>query len=352
MAAKVRLRTIYNPDQLAEVVPGASFKAHALLAGPFRVFVRTFDLEDIALQIGHSSPFAGLAAAGADRAILQVPFGNIETLVLNGTALEGPMVGVYGPQGELQRANSRDNHHFTLTFPAELVEQLLEPTSKARLFRQGSARLLHMPAERVKRIVALVWQANQAARHDPQRFEHEHVRVALRAALLEAARGLVGQTAASADRPRKTRARMRVVRAADEYMRANLGRPLFPEQISTALGVSERVLREAFLAQFATSPFPLLERRRLGLVHAEIVAAEGLPQSIRTLALKHGFWNFEKFLADYQTHFGTRLSENVGTTASNVIQFQPRAAAGLAARSGKSDIVPDRNPRDPALPYA
>ncbi|HYZ61285.1 MAG TPA: hypothetical protein VE650_02445 [Acetobacteraceae bacterium] len=177
--AYVRSVTIDDPDQLADVVPGASFRAHALPAGPFRVEVQTFDLGDIALQVGRSSPFAGLAAAAPGRAILQVPFGNIETLLLNGVALQQPRIGVYGPGAELQRSNPQENRHFTLTFPASVVEPLLEPPSNARLFQQGRACLLRGPAERMRLAVTLVRQANLAARRDPQSFEHEQTRSSL-----------------------------------------------------------------------------------------------------------------------------------------------------------------------------
>lgn len=113
----LRSLTIDDPDQLADIVSGAPFSAYALPAGPFRVEVQTLDLGDIALQIGRSSPFAGLAAAAPGRAILQIPFGQIETLLLNGVSLDQPRIGSYGPGAELQRSYRQENRFISLIFP-------------------------------------------------------------------------------------------------------------------------------------------------------------------------------------------------------------------------------------------
>jgi AraC-like DNA-binding protein len=345
--AYVRSLTIDDPERLADVVPGASFRAHALFAGPFRVEVQTFDLGDIALQVGRSSPFAGLAAAAPSRAILQVPFGKIETLLLNGVALERPGIGVYGPGAELQRSNPQENRHFTLTLPASLVEPLLEPPSNARLFRQGRARLLHGPTAPMSRAVALVRQANAVARRDPQSFEHEQARLSLRATLLQAARFLLAQASdAPVRRSRETPARMRIIRAADEFIRARRGQPLYPEQLSTALGLSGRALHEAFIAHFATSPHRLLERRRLEMVRADMTAAGRAWTSIRGLALARGFWNFGQFQIDYQTNFGETLTETMRKGPGNVVQFHPRQH-----ELEKTDTDPSGNPSSGSLPF-
>ena len=306
----VRSFTIEDPEQLADAVPGALFRAHALFNSPFRVELQNFDLGDIALQVGNSSPFAGIAAAGPGRAILQVPFGKIETLRLNGVALEQSGVGIYGPGAELQRSNPQDNRHFTLTIPAALVDPILEPPSNARLFRPGQARLLLASSECLSDAIRLVRQANATAYVDPQRFQPEQARLSFRATLLGAVRELLAAASTTPVRySRSTAACMRITRAADEFIRSHPTKPLYPEQVAEALGVSGRALQDAFQAHLATTPYRLLERRRLGMVRSELIEATAQPISIRAVALSHGFWNFRQFCIDYEANFGEPLAK-------------------------------------------
>lgn len=129
------------------------------------------------------------------------------------------------------------------------MEPLLEPPSNARLFRPGAALLLRSPAARMNHAVTLARQTNLAARRDARSFEHEQARMSLWAALLQAARFLLVRASdAPVRRPRGTRARSRIIRAADEFIRSCSGQSLYPEQVSNALGVSGRALHDAFIA--------------------------------------------------------------------------------------------------------
>ena len=97
---------------------------------------------------------------------------------------------------------------------------------------------------------------------------------------------------------------MRVIRDAEEFVRAHPGQPLYPEQVCASIGVSYGVLHQAFMTHFAASPHALLERRRLYLMRS-CLDDRGDPQnSFRTLALAFGFWNLEALQQDYRASFG------------------------------------------------
>ena len=79
----------------------------------------------------------GFAKAAADRAVLQLPIWNLETLVLNGAACQRGIVGIYGCEAELLRANPQPSSFAALILPFESVERLLEPPPRSKLLLPG-----------------------------------------------------------------------------------------------------------------------------------------------------------------------------------------------------------------------
>src|SRR5437764_5982888 len=102
-AQSLRMERIEDPDRLDEVTLGRSFKVRPLLGAPFRISLVALVLGEIRLETGSASPFVGIAGVRDGYAALQLPFGKVETLVLNGTELREPVIGAHGPGAELQR---------------------------------------------------------------------------------------------------------------------------------------------------------------------------------------------------------------------------------------------------------
>ena len=88
------------------------------------------------------------------------------------------------------------------------------------------------------------------------------------------ARALVGREA-WLEQPRVIGARLGIIRGADEYLRANRGRPIYGADLCAALGVSPRALHMAFQSVYGCAPFAFLKRRRLVMVRRALKAAEG-----------------------------------------------------------------------------
>src|SRR6476661_1010704 len=97
-------RRFSEPEEFYAARPGLFFQVIPIGSGPFEVDLTTIQMGDVSLHIGRSSPLMGFAKAAPDRAILQLPIWNVETLVLNGAACQRGMVGVYGSDAELLRA--------------------------------------------------------------------------------------------------------------------------------------------------------------------------------------------------------------------------------------------------------
>jgi AraC family ethanolamine operon transcriptional activator len=103
---------------------------------------------------------------------------------------------------------------------------------------------------------------------------------------------------------RATREALRVLRATEEYLHANLARPIHRDDLCTALGVSRRKLHDAFVATVGTSPAAYLKLRRLVLARRALRAGDGGPMLVKSVALAHGFWHLGHFAQDYRQMFG------------------------------------------------
>jgi len=107
------------------------------------------------------------------------------------------------------------------------------------------------------------------------------------------------------------RARMRILRTADQYIRATPARPLYADQVSDGIGVPVRDLEDAFQANFGMSASLLLSRRRLDLVRAAIVNAAPSTVAIRAIAIEHGFWDLRGFEDAYEASFGESSTDTL-----------------------------------------
>jgi AraC family ethanolamine operon transcriptional activator len=134
----------------------------------------------------------------------------------------------------------------------------------------------------------------------------------LRASILEAADAILASSKPAERRAaRSPRARQRLVHAADDYLRANPARPVYTEELCTALGASATGLHHAFQLTFGMSPHRYLKLRRMGMVRAMLLSRSGPWHSVKAAALSHGFWHLGQFAHDYRDVYGELPSETL-----------------------------------------
>jgi AraC family ethanolamine operon transcriptional activator len=102
--------------------------------------------------------------------------------------------------------------------------------------------------------------------------------------------------------------RERLVRRADDYMRACLGEPLSLLDLCRELGVSERTLHYAFRDIRGLSPMAYFRACRLNAVRQELKTAPGTA-TVHQIAQRWGFWHTGEFAAAYRRLFGELPSQ-------------------------------------------
>ncbi|MFC7475781.1 helix-turn-helix domain-containing protein [Dankookia sp. GCM10030260] len=301
-----------EPQDLQAAHPGVEFQIVPMGRGPFAVEVTTMELGDISLNVGHASPFMGFAKVTPDCAVVQLPRENLGTLLLNGVACQPGVVGVYAGGAELLRANPQPSSFASLILPFASMERFLEPPPQSKLLSPGRYVLLQAEPDTRARYERVVLAAHEAALSVPDLFKLEQSRLALREALVHAARDLINPDHASETRmPRNGQALRRIVVAADEYLRLHMDRPIYTEDLCDALAVSASSLADAFRAAFMISPHRFLKLRRMSMVRAALQSREGPVPLVKSVALGHGFWHLGQFAHDYRETFGEAPSETL-----------------------------------------
>lgn len=107
--------------------------------------------------------------------------------------------------------------------------------------------------------------------------------------------------------------RLRVVRAAQDYLSRHAGKPVTVRDLSRAVGVSVRSLQYAFGEHVGVGPKTYVNSMRLNAARKELRAARSGKTCVADVANHQGFWHMGQFAADYRRLFGENPSETLGS---------------------------------------
>jgi AraC family transcriptional regulator, ethanolamine operon transcriptional activator len=96
----------------------------------------------------------------------------------------------------------------------------------------------------------------------------------------------------------------RAVRRAVDFMRANLQRDIYIEELAHAAELSDRGLRYAFSDLLGLSPTRYLSLLRLHEAHRQLSSSGTGRLSVKSVAMNCGWWDLSRFAAHYRRAFG------------------------------------------------
>jgi AraC family transcriptional regulator, ethanolamine operon transcriptional activator len=322
-----RASILSEPGALATDLPCGPVRAVPLRRGPMAVHLIEIGLGDVLLQSGRSTPVALLGTLSRATVLLALPLDGREAMALNGRLLQPRCVAAFGAGAGYEAASPRDCAWATVVLPAAAAAGAL--LGRRRLppaLRPGAHALLRASPAAWARAEALARDACAVAAEDPGVFEVAEARRALRSAVLETADALLASPADEHE-PGPTRqartAHRRLVRLVDDHVTAAPAWIAGVAELSGALGVSERQMREAFAGVLGVSPSRYMRLRRLVLVRAALRSPGRSWPTVREAALAHGFWHLGRFSRFYRDAFGEPPSRTLGGVPG-------RAGAALA----------------------
>lgn len=218
----------------------------------------------------------------------------------HGVPLAPGMALTVMPEGISEFTLSPGTHMTLMLVPVARVQRKLTELSLRSTPPAGQAlslfNLANDSAPLAHHYQQLHLQLGQGAGLQPQETErllHEHVQA------------LLG--AGAADRPGCSRARRThylIAQRAENFMRLNLRRNIYMNEICDAAGVSERGLRYAFEDLFGTSPNRYLSMLRLCAACRSLSMADSSRRSVKAIALSCGLWDLSRFADNYRKVFG------------------------------------------------
>jgi AraC family ethanolamine operon transcriptional activator len=105
--------------------------------------------------------------------------------------------------------------------------------------------------------------------------------------------------------------RARLVRRAEDYLRAHLEHPLSVLDLCRELGASERTLHYAFQQDRGLSPMAYVQALRLNAVRQELKAAAAGTATVHVIAQRWGFFHSGEFASAYRRLFGELPSQTL-----------------------------------------
>jgi AraC-like DNA-binding protein len=188
------------------------------------------------------------------------------------------------------------------------------------------------------RMAALARAVEQVAMDSGHVLQGRESYRSLRAAVFDVTRGLLGSDDFKVGgHGRHCGARQRIVHGAEEYLCANPVRPVYSDELCTALGVSHTLLHQAFVLTFGISPHRYLKMRRLSMVRAALLSCSGPWHSVKAAALSHGFWHLGQFARDYRAMYGELPSETLA-------RVRPGSGGAEMAVSGRGRAATPKRP--------
>ena len=326
----LRRVTVFDPDQLSDIVPGANLEHRLLQSGRFEaraLHVKTamFTLDYLryssAVMLKGELPASGTALAFG----LRRP----EEAVAFGVPQRACALMQFDPAAGL---------HLRLPAGAEWVMIRLSPAllEAEALRRAGGAsaappmepRLLRVPGpqwRRVTRLMSMIECATEATgvRHDPA--ESESLEALLFEAVIEAY--AAARAPQSNDHGALAR-RRRLVSRAEEYVYAHIDDSVRMKRLCRDIGASARTLEYAFKGIYGFGVMESMRTLRLNEVRKKLLRAGPEQVTVTTAAMDWGFWHLGEFAAEYKRLFGELPSHTLRIRS-----------AGPGSRTGVRDAV-------------
>jgi AraC family ethanolamine operon transcriptional activator len=160
---------------------------------------------------------------------------------------------------------------------------------------------------------ATVCGALKIASHSPETLVQPGVIESIEESLLQAVDLAMAAASSSPEGKRLSLSHyLSLIRKFDEFVAANAGKTMYSADVARQLGVSVRTLHNAVVAIRGMSMHRYMRLRRLWSVRQQLVRGEQ-PQSIKAVALAHGFWHMGEFTSLYRDLFGETPQQTLST---------------------------------------
>jgi AraC family ethanolamine operon transcriptional activator len=300
-------------DELAEGFPGWDHRFRQLGRGPFRGELKVLQLE--AIQIVRASCNRRVHAQGS------APPGSFgfapvlptnEGAIWRGRRRKTGQVVVLDPSQNTDHITAADYELVALTVDGEFFRECaavlggfdLEERLVGRLSVTSNPACASVLGTHLSELIGL-------AEARPDLFVQLQTRQTVAHECVRRVVEVIAQSAGGDRTECWSSHRERLVRRANDYMRARMGGPLSVLDLCRELDVSERTLLYAFQDVHGLSPMAYFQAVRLNAVRQDLKAAAVDTATVHETAQRWGFWHTGEFAAAYRRLFGELPSQTL-----------------------------------------
>jgi AraC-like DNA-binding protein len=208
-----------------------------------------------------------------------------------------------------QRSDA-DLHYGTVSIPSNDLAAAAEAIIGRQLREKPYESTIRPPSALMLRLLRLHNSIGRLAHDTPDILDLEPVLRALKNELTHIMVRCLAEGAA-VEATTCSRRHVTIVARFEEFLKANLYRPLYLPEICAAIGIAERSLRASCEQHFGMGPIRYLTLRRLHLVRQALLHSQPSTATVTQIATDHGFWELGRFSVVYRTLFGETPSETL-----------------------------------------
>jgi AraC-like DNA-binding protein len=209
----------------------------------------------------------------------------------------------------------------SMSIPTEELGTAVEAITGCELVEKSEARIFHPHPQLMSRLLKLHRAIGQLAQDSPELLQLPEV---LRAMENEFVHVMVRCLADAVAKPSNGGRRHDSIMARfEEFLEANLDRPLYLTEICAAVGVAERTLRACCEEHLGMGPIRFLSLRRMHLAHRALLRADPSKSTVTRIVTDQGFWELGRFSVAYRALFGESPSETLQRPAEQAVGVQP-----------------------------
>jgi AraC family transcriptional regulator, ethanolamine operon transcriptional activator len=303
-------RRFIDPEELARSVRDAGIDYVPLDTGPYDASLTGLQVGGLHIQKVVDQAHIVRGAVDASRAGLLFSLRHLTAPVINGCSLGDGQMLALGPGSEIHGLCPAYLEWASFSFPAEIAEQFFE-LGRQSFNSSSSGGALCVPAETAALLARTATEVMDLAQRSAEQGAVTLSTAFLGEGLMELCIEAFSRAEENPVRGRAMRDAIRILNSAEDFLQANISRPIYTDELCKELAVSTRKLHQAFIDTCGMSPHAYLKRRRLMMVHHTLKYGGAKAPLVKSVALAHGFWHLGNFAHDYRELFGQSPSDTL-----------------------------------------
>ena len=294
-----------GPDEFQTALSNeGSISLFTTTCGQFRARLTRVELHRLRLSaIDEHLPRIGFLAVPTDMVLVSFPIGDQPGPMWGGIRPSRSEFMTFGPGHRVHMRTQGPCRWGAIWFPARELAGYFHDLTEVALAIPSVAQTWRPPAAPGRRLLQFHGAAIRAAEARPETIINAEAAHGMEQQLIEALVECLSAGVSNEETATRHRHRAIVARF-EEFLRSEPYPDLRTQNISAAIGVSDRLLRICCKEELGMSPISYVRLRALHRVHSILRSSDSRTTSVSQIARRHGLRDLGRFAVIYRSLFG------------------------------------------------